>query len=601
MGLGDAVDGSYRDRSVDLDVLVLGSGVAGLSTAIRLARHGSIRVGILTKGSLSQSATRWAQGGIAAVLDGAADSTDLHLADTLGAGAGLCDVDAVRVLVDEGPERVKDLMALGAVFDREEAGRLAVAREGGHSTARVLHAGGSATGAEVERALVAGVEAEVSWIREGWFAIDLLTESGECTGVVALDPEGIPQTIRARNVVLATGGAGQLFEVTTNPPGATGDGIAMALRAGVAVADMEFMQFHPTALHHPVMPRPLLSEALRGHGALLRDVQGERFVDELSPRDVVSRAMAGRMADQGVDHLWLDATGIGSFSERFGNIASSLAHLGLDPSSEWLPVAPAAHYLSGGVLTDLAGATCLPGLWAAGEAACTGVHGANRLASNSLLEGLVFGARVADAIASGARSPSPTGAMAGMLGAAPGVPCLLIGDQAPWGATSSADSRSVADSGVVLYDHMKASEVNAARRTLQAAMTAGAGVLRSRSSLDRALGVVEDLEERLCRGARRVPGMDAPVRPTPAGARGADARGADARGGDARGGGELANLLTLAKALLCSAGLREETRGAHARAEFPARSDDWHRRIVHTGPLVACVPSPDGRSWKEAG
>jgi len=400
-----------------LDVLVLGSGVAGLSAAVRLASGGGgakgLRVGVLTKGRLSESATWWAQGGVAAVLGSDVDSTDLHLADTLAAGAGLCDVDAVRVLVDEGPVRVQELIALGAVFDRQPSGDLALAREGGHSMARVLHAGGAATGMEVERALVAATRKAATAVLESWFAVDLLLDGGRCVGVVALDPTGAVREVRARHTVLATGGVGQLFAVTTNPAGATGDGLAMAIRAGVAVADVEFMQFHPTALHHPAMPRPLLSEALRGHGALLRDTEGERFVDELAPRDVVSRAMASRMRDQGVDHLWLDATGLESFASRFPTIAASLDEIGLDPGSEWLPIAPAAHHLAGGVVTDLVGATELPGLWAAGEVACTGVHGANRLASNSLLEGMVFGARLAEALRAGVEGPSPTASPCG--------------------------------------------------------------------------------------------------------------------------------------------------------------------------------------------
>jgi len=241
-----------------LDVLVLGSGVAGLSAVVRLATVPSMRVGILTKAELSQSATRWAQGGVAAVLGGDEDSTDLHLADTLRAGAGLCDPEAVRLLVDEGPRRVNELIALGAVFDREAGGKLALAREGGHSMARVLHAGGTATGVEVERALVDEVERTASTILERWFALDLVLDAGRCVGVTALDPDGMVREVRARHVVLATGGAGQLYAVTTNPTEATGDGIAMSIRAGVPVADIEFFQFHPTALHHPAMPRPLL-------------------------------------------------------------------------------------------------------------------------------------------------------------------------------------------------------------------------------------------------------------------------------------------------------------------------------------------------------
>ena len=231
-------------------------------------------VGVLTKAELQQATTRWAQGGVAAVLGGDPDSTDLHLADTLGAGAGLCDIDAVRVLVDEGPGRVHELIALGATFDREPDGQLQLAREGGHSLPRIVHAGGAATGVEIERTLVDAVRAEVAAVYESFFALDLIVEGGRCRGVLAADPDGRRHEVRARHVLMATGGYGQLFAVTTNPHEATGDGVAMALRAGVAVADIEFQQFHPTALHHPVMPRPLLTEALRGHGAQLRDTQG---------------------------------------------------------------------------------------------------------------------------------------------------------------------------------------------------------------------------------------------------------------------------------------------------------------------------------------
>ncbi|MDQ3147196.1 MAG: FAD-binding protein, partial [Actinomycetota bacterium] len=411
-----------------LDLLVLGSGVAGLSAAVRAAARPGLRVGVLTKAELHQSATRWAQGGVAAVLSGEtsalradieSDSTDLHFADTLAAGAGLCDPDAVRVLVDEGPGRVQELIAIGAVFDTDHRGALELAREGGHSKARVVHAGGAATGAEIERALVEAVQASAAAVLEGWFALELLTEGGRCRGVSALDPSGTRREVRAGAVLVATGGAGQLYAVTTNPAESTGDGVAMALRAGVAVADVEFMQFHPPALHHPAMPRPLLSEALRGHGALLRDTRGERFVDELLPRDQVSRAMTTRMLDQGADHLWLDATSLADFAVRFPTIAATVRSIGLDPARDWLPIAPAAHYLSGGIVTDLRGASALPGLWACGEAACTGVHGANRLASNSLLEGMVFGPRVVEAIAAGADGPEPTGAMRAVLGEAP--------------------------------------------------------------------------------------------------------------------------------------------------------------------------------------
>jgi L-aspartate oxidase len=539
---------------VKLDVLVLGSGVAGLSAVVRLAEVPGMRVGVLTKAELAQSATRWAQGGVAAVLGGDEDSTDLHLADTLAAGAGLCDVDAVRMLVDEGPARVRELIALGAVFDREAGGDLARAREGGHSTARVLHAGGAATGAEVERALVSAVEHTAAAVLEQWFALDLLVEGGRCTGVVAVDPDGGVQEVRARHVVLATGGAGQLYAVTTNPVEATGDGIAMALRSEVPVADVEFFQFHPTALHHPAVPRPLLSEALRGHGALLRDAGGDRFVDELAPRDVVSRAMAERMTAAGVQHLWLDATGLEAFDERFPTLAERLAAAGLDPSVDWLPIAPAAHYLSGGVITDLDGASALPGLWAAGETACTGVHGANRLASNSLLEGMVFGARLAEAIEDGREAPVPTGVMGALLGAPSG------GDI---GLSAVADLPAPAWAVPRARGERAGTDVTKGRHRLQRAMTEGAGVLRSTSSL---AGAAEEVEEVALMAAT-----------WPAG----------------RAAGEVSNLAAVATALLRAADARIETRGAHARLEYPDPRPEWRRRLVHGDVRGAGAPVVD--------
>jgi L-aspartate oxidase len=530
------------------DVLIVGSGVAGLSAAVRLADGAAVcNVGVLTKGELSQSATRWAQGGVAAVLGGDEDSTDLHLADTLAAGAGLCDVDAVRVLVDEGPARVNELIAMGAAFDRESSGDLSLAREGGHSRPRVVHAGGAATGAEVERALVDATRSSAGAVFERWFALDLVVEGGRCRGVVARTPAGELAEIRAEHLVLATGGIGQLFAVTTNPPEATGDGVAMALRAGVPVADVEFVQFHPTALHHPAMPRPLLSEALRGHGAVLRDARGDRFVDELAPRDVVSRAMSERMGADGTDHLWLDATGLEHFGVRFPTIAASLAEAGLDPAVDWLPIAPAAHHLSGGVVTDLVGATTLPGLWAAGETACTGVHGANRLASNSLLEGMVFGARLAEAIGSGVDGPSATGAMRTVLGdGTEEIVGRAVGRPAPINLGRSPGARA----------HGVAPDLAKSRDRLQLAMTAGAGVVRSASSLRGAEAAVAELA-----GAwRRSPERDT-VR-----------------------GGELRNLLTVGAALLVSASEREESRGAHTRADFTQTDVAWRLRLIHAGP-----------------
>jgi L-aspartate oxidase len=558
---------------LDLDVLVLGSGVAGLSAVVRLADVPGLRVGILTKGDLSQSATMWAQGGVAAVIGGGEDSTDLHMADTLAAGAGLCDHRAVRVLVDEGPLRVRELIGLGAVFDSEAGGKLARAREGGHSIARILHAGGAATGAEVERALVTAVARTAAAVLERWLALDLIVTGGRCAGVTAIDPQGTVREVHATQVVIATGGAGQMFAVTTNPYEATGDGIAMALRARVPVADVEFVQFHPTALHHPAMPRPLLSEALRGHGALLKDAAGERFVDELAPRDVVSRAMAVSMSESGVDHLWLDATALEQFDRRFPTLAESLHQAGLDPAVDWLPIAPAAHYISGGIVTDLDGASALPGLWAAGEASCTGVHGANRLASNSLLEGMVFGARVAEALISGRTGPEPTGVMTELLqardprdgGSQGEVPCSWVesDDLAPVSAnapevpgadeTGSGDiggSGDIAGSGDIGMEP-GAGDIVKLRALLQHSMTEGAGVSRSSASLGKAALFVSAVRERVS-----LADIDRPS-------------------------AELANLCAISSALLVAAEMREETRGAHSRLEFPDPRPVWKRRLVH--------------------
>src|SRR4051812_26997300 len=316
------------------DLLVLGSGVAGLSAALH-ARAAGRSVLVLTKGELSHSATRYAQGGVAAALE-EPDSAELHLHDTLVAGADLCDEDAVGVLVREGPERVRELAELGTRFDDVD-GRWLLAREGGHSLARVVHAGGDATGAEIERALVAATLGSGCEIREGWFALSLLVEAGECTGVVALDASGERVEVRATDTVIATGGVGQCFAVTTNPALSTGDGIALALRAGVACADLEFVQFHPTALHDERMPRPLLSEALRGEGAVLRDDEGTPFMHDvhaladLAPRDIVSRAIARRMQSTGAEHMWLDATMIDDFENRFPTIWAACRSAGLDP------------------------------------------------------------------------------------------------------------------------------------------------------------------------------------------------------------------------------------------------------------------------------
>jgi len=521
----------------ELDLLVIGSGVAGLSAAVQAAETRGVRVGVVTKARLDQATTRWAQGGVAAALSGDPEELDLHLADTLAAGVGLCDLEAVRVLVDEGPGRVNELIALGAQFDRDADGELELAREGGHSVARVVHAGGAATGAEIERALVAAVRQRVAQIHEGRFATELIVDGGRCRGVRVVDG-GATFEVRARHTLIATGGAGQLFAVTTNPPEATGDGVAMALAAGAAVADLEFFQFHPTALDHPSMPRPLLSEALRGHGALLRDSRGERFIDELLPRDVVSRAITQIMLEQDLDHVWLDATVLPHFEIRFPTIAADLAVAGLDPSADYLPVAPAAHHQCGGIVTDLDGATSLPGLWAAGETSCSGVHGANRLASNSLLEGMVFGARVVEAIARGVDGPSATGAMRAALE-------QPTSDRVVGGRRITVSPAETGGDGVVIGQR-----VAELRSELQRSMTVPAGVLRTAESIDLVRSDVTRIR-------RALPG--ASVDPATC---------------------ELINLLMVANALLTAAEARQESRGAHARSDFPGAHDDLRYRFI---------------------
>lgn len=502
-----------------LDLVVVGSGIAGLTAALRAAEHG-LSVGVVTKGTIDQAATSWAQGGVAAVLGLVpGDTTEQHLDDTLRAGAGLCDEDAVRVLVEEGPSRVRELMDLGAQFDHDPDGALHLAREGGHGHPRVVHAGGAATGAEIERALVAAVRRAGVRVDEFTFADDLLLGGGRCRGVRVHDASGV-RDVHADHVLLATGGAGQMFALTTNPLEATGDGLAMALRAGVPVADVEFMQFHPTALAVDRLPRPLLSEALRGDGALLRNAAGERFVDELQPRDVVSRAITEQMLASGIDHVYLDVTPIHGFAEQFPTIAAVLAETGLDPERDWLPVAPAAHYLCGGIVVDIDGATATPHLWAAGEVACSGVHGANRLASNSLLDGLVFGARVVDAIAKGRTEAEPTGVMRCLLDPTAAMP----GRRAEL-PLAPKDRRPIAPD------------------EFRRVMTLGAGVLRDAASLATA----------------------------------ADAAAAARTSDDP----ELANVATVAAALTAAALERRESRGAHARVDFPQRDDArWRLRIV---------------------
>jgi L-aspartate oxidase len=532
----------------EVGVLVVGSGVAGLSTALELPADRSVL--LVTKGRLAHSATRYAQGGIAAVL-GDDDSPGDHWADTMAAGAGLCDPQAVGALVSEGAEAVRRLQRLGTRFDLE-AGALARTLEGGHSRRRIVHAGGDATGAEVERALVEAIRAAAHVATaERTFLIDLVTSStgaahqgsgdlsgpdGAVTGAL-LWVDGTIRLVRAEAVVLASGGAGQLFASTTNPALSTGDGIAAALRAGAALADLEFVQFHPTALHLDSDPRPLISEAMRGEGAVLRDPGGDPVMrgvhprGDLAPRDVVTRGMAARMAALGVDHLYLDATGVPAerLERRFPTILARCRDAGVEPTRDWIPVSPAAHYLMGGVLTDLHGRTSLPGLYAVGEAACTGVHGANRLASNSLLEGLVFAARIARTIPEDSPEDWPPAAVS-----PPGRRTRLEPQEDPT-TLPDGNGQGLGPTGP-----------GAALQELRRLMTADVGVLRSARDLVRA--------------ARRLSELETLAE------------------GDGPRDWETANLLQLGGLLARLALARQESRGAHYRRDYPEPAEAWRVR-----------------------
>ncbi len=386
------------------DVLVIGSGVGGLFLSLKLSDD--LKVVILNKGDITSSNTYYAQGGIAAVMS-PEDSRDLHFNDTLIAGAGLCLPDAVRVLVDEGPERVIELINYGVRFDRGADGEIALTREGAHSFNRILHAQGDATGKELMESLfpVALARENIDY-RKGSYVVDLLISRGRCVGAITLK-DGEPKVIMAAATVLATGGAGQLYSDTTNPDVATGDGVAMAYRAGAKLMDMEFIQFHPTVFAPTPKVRFLISEAVRGEGAILRNAQGRRFMPdyhelaELAPRDVVARAILMELEKTSSRRAFLDLTHMPAdkIKKRFPTIYETCKGYGVDMARDLVPVIPAAHYIMGGVKTDLNACTSIPGLYACGEVACTGVHGANRLASNSLLEALVFGARAAEDIA----------------------------------------------------------------------------------------------------------------------------------------------------------------------------------------------------------
>lgn len=409
------------------DVLVIGGGVAGMSAALAAAGHSDVIV--LAKGAVEDSNTAWAQGGIAAVT--AADDTyEQHVQDTLEAGAGLCDEPVVRHIVGAGRAQVERLLALGMPFDRDASGGLTLGREGGHHASRVLHADGDATGAALARTMIAAVRAhERIRLFPNCFALDLLTNSGNggrCLGAITHHPKYGLQMIWAKATILASGGCGRIYRETTNPPVATGDGLAMAYRAGAGIADMEFMQFHPTTLYVAGASRALISEAVRGEGAWLVDRAGKRFMldvhelAELAPRDIVARAILHQLTQQTDGRVYLDARHIGGarFAGRFPGITALLKQFDIDPGRDLIPIRPAAHYSVGGVLVDDVGRTGVEGLYACGEAACTGLHGANRLASNSLLEGLVCGEDCGAACRESVAQPA-------------GIPCRIVSDIRP--------------------------------------------------------------------------------------------------------------------------------------------------------------------------
>ena len=407
-GCGGA--GVWRQRA---DVVVIGTGAAGLAAALAAHRRGRSVV-LLSKAG--ETATFYAQGGIAVVLPGVHaddDSIDAHVADTLAAGAGLCDPEAVRSIVADGARAVSELVSAGAHFDEVTPGRWALTREGGHSRRRIIHSGGDATGAEVQRALdTAAVRLD---IRRNHTALELLIDDGAVAGVSVLSDDGLG-AVYAPSVILATGGSGHLYSATTNPDGSTGDGVALAMWAGVPVGDVEFVQFHPTMLYTGPAGgrRPLITEALRGEGAILVDAQGDSVtrgvhpMGDLAPRDVVAAAIEARLAESGADCVYLDARAVSDVARRFPTVTAACLAAGVDPARQLIPVVPGAHYSCGGVVTDVHGRTAVPGLFAAGEVARTGMHGANRLASNSLLEGLVVGGRAGVAAAEHAERSGPT-------------------------------------------------------------------------------------------------------------------------------------------------------------------------------------------------
>lgn len=513
----------------DHDYIIIGSGIAGLYAALLARHHGTVLV--LTKGSIDDCNTQWAQGGIAAPV-GPDDSPERHLADTIEAGGGLVDEEAARVLTSEAPARINDLVRFGVPFDTAE-GEIALAREGAHSVPRVLHAGGDSTGAHIELTLSSVARQEGITVLEHTLATEILTSGARVRRIRALDTRtGKTTEYSCRFLILATGGAGQLYRISTNPEVATGDGIALAYRAGAEIQDMEFFQFHPTALHLPGLRPFLISEAVRGEGGILRDARGDRFMPEydsraeLAPRDIVARAIVDRMQKTSADHVLLDVTHLDAKTliARFPQIYRFCLDTDLDITKQPIPVSPAAHYTMGGVRTNTWGETTVPGLYACGECACTAVHGANRIASNSLLESLVFAGR---AIERTVDSPNTLAAHSDI--AIELIPA--IGDGAPARHETGGDAPPLT------------------REALQALMWSDVGILRDATSLTHAKQLLAAWQATL-----ELP-RDRPSQ-------------------------ELADLLTCARLVTEAALLREESRGAHYRTDFPEAREDWRQHLV---------------------
>lgn len=506
------------------DYLVIGSGIAGLYSALQASKHGQVI--LLTKKKLADSNTEHAQGGIAAAID-EDDSPLLHYEDTVEAGAGLCDPEAVDILVNEGPDRVMELLEMGANFDRE-GNNIALTMEGAHSRPRILHANGDATGGEIHSTLVREVRREgLVQIKEDHFVVDLLTDKGRCFGALAIDNKGRLIAYLAKIIILATGGAGRLFKNTTNPEVATGDGIAIAYRAGAQLMDLEFVQFHPTALSIEGVPPFLISEAVRGEGAYLCNQAGERFMPayhkqaELAPRDIVARAIITEISKTQSERVYLELSHLPAekVRKRFPTITATCHKLGLDIAKDPIPVAPSAHYMMGGVRTNHHGETNLSGLYACGEAACQGVHGANRLASNSLLDGLVFGNRII------LRSKEMAAA-----------PLLNV------------------DFSAIKYTRLEEPvqvDIDRLRHQIQEVMWDKVGIGRSDEGLKEALAFFGRWQYLCTHRSTNTSSLEA------------------------------INMLTIGKLMAKAAITRTESRGGHFRLDFPARDDElWSRHIV---------------------